>query len=222
MVESTEGGAPALEVEQSHGRGKDQGHVVVAVETVSAALAAGPDRSAGSEALEGISPGHQQRGLLSGWSHAGSQPSAPLQASFVQPPPEQSSRGPSSSNSFLPLVPGQQAPSKIVLLEICCGSARLCSAFVNAGMTALGVDHSGNRFAPVSPWIMIDVATKTGLEQVLAIIRANKSSLALVWIGIACGTASRAREIPRGDCGAIRTSASSPVRRYGSRICAPA
>ena len=80
-------------------------------------------------------------------------------------------------------------------IEVCCGSAGLSSAFIAAGVPALGIDWGGNQHKPKAPWIVLDLSTPNGLTSLLALLEAN-TAVQAVWLGLPCGTASRAREIP--------------------------
>jgi hypothetical protein len=88
-------------------------------------------------------------------------------------------------------APASSAP---VVVEVCAGSARLTAAFVEHGVPALAVDWRGNRHQPEAPWLAIDIASTEGIEQ-LANLLDDDEDLELVWFGLPCGTASRAREI---------------------------
>ena len=83
------------------------------------------------------------------------------------------------------------------VVEICCGSARLCAAFRGIRTSAFQIDWSMNRHVQKSPWLSINVATQEGLAQVLEILSGWCKSR-LVWFGVPCGTASRAREVVKG------------------------
>ena len=80
-------------------------------------------------------------------------------------------------------------------IEVCCGSAGLSSTFIAAGVPALGIDWGGNQHKPKAPWIVLDLSTPNGLTSLLALLEAN-TAVQAVWLGLPCGTASRAREIP--------------------------
>ena len=80
-------------------------------------------------------------------------------------------------------------------IEVCCGSAGLSSAFIAAGVSALGIDWGGNQHKPKAPWIVLDLSTPNGLTSLLALLEAN-TAVQAVWLGLPCGTASRARENP--------------------------
>ena len=80
-------------------------------------------------------------------------------------------------------------------IEVCCGSAGLSSAFIAAGVSGLGIDWGGNQRKPKAPWIVLDRFTPNGLGSLLAMLEAN-TAVQAVWLGLPCGTASPAREIP--------------------------
>ena len=79
------------------------------------------------------------------------------------------------------------------VLEVCCGTAGVSAACIRAGLVALGVDVPGNRHRAQAPWLAVDFATAEGLQLLLGI--QASSNLCLLWFGLPCGTASRAREI---------------------------
>ena len=83
------------------------------------------------------------------------------------------------------------------MIEICCGSAGLCAAFEANNMESLGIDWGLNRHTPKSKWITINLAEEKGLTQVMELISGCKNLL-LIWFGLPCGTASRARETVQG------------------------
>ena len=100
----------------------------------------------------------------------------------------------------LPVLSSQKAECKEPtpqVIEICCGSAGLCAAFWRIGIPALGIDWGMNRHVQKSPWLSINMAEASGLEQAIDILE-GCTALNLVWIGAPCGTASRAREVVRG------------------------
>ena len=51
------------------------------------------------------------------------------------------------------------------VVEICCGSAGLCTAFRAIGIPALGIDWGMNRHVQKSPWVFINMAEQSGMEQ---------------------------------------------------------
>ena len=80
------------------------------------------------------------------------------------------------------------------VIESCCGSAGLCAAFCRIGIPALGIDWGMNRHVQKSPWLSINMAEASGLVQAIEILE-GCTKLHLVWLGVPCGTASRAREL---------------------------
>ena len=83
------------------------------------------------------------------------------------------------------------------VLEICCGCARLASHCSKVGLKALGVDWKGCKDKPEGRVIWIDLSTDRGVEELKAVLAANKRTLKVVFMSPPCGTASRAREIRR-------------------------
>lgn len=83
------------------------------------------------------------------------------------------------------------------VVEICCGSAGLCAAFRAIGIPALGIDWGMNRHVQKAPWVSINMAEQSGMEQALEVLK-GCDKLRLVWFGLPCGTASRAREAVAG------------------------
>ena len=81
-----------------------------------------------------------------------------------------------------------------VVIEVFCGSAKLTAAFRRRGISALGIDWKMNRHKSCGPWVQLDLTTDEGRRDLRALLQSN-SALRLVWIGLPCGTASRAREI---------------------------
>ena len=95
------------------------------------------------------------------------------------------------------------------MIEVCCGSATLTAAFLKRGLPALGVDWSGNRHVQKAPVLNINMATKDGLEQIRCLLDGSPE-LQLVWLGVPCGTASRARDIPGPNLPPPLRSAAEP------------
>ena len=79
-------------------------------------------------------------------------------------------------------------------IEVCAGRAMLSAKVAERGFEALGVDHKFNKHVPVHDTIEIDLATDVGRDLLLTLCQ--ESGVAMVWFGVPCGTASRAREIP--------------------------
>ena len=77
---------------------------------------------------------------------------------------------------------------------LCAGPARLTAAFIEQGLPALAIDCRASRHQPEAPWLVVDIGTSEGAEQ-LAQLLDQDDALELVWFGLPCGTASRAREI---------------------------
>ena len=84
------------------------------------------------------------------------------------------------------------------MIEVCCGCARLTKAFVDLGIPAVGIDQATNRHLPEGPHLTVDIGSQEGVGEVSQLIKSAAQRLQLVWLGIPCGTASRAREIPLG------------------------
>ena len=62
-------------------------------------------------------------------------------------------------------------------------------------MPAIGIDLCRNRHQTKGPWVVLDLAQPGAAELVIQIID-DSPDLQVVWLGIPCGTASRALEIP--------------------------
>ena len=88
-----------------------------------------------------------------------------------------------------------ECSNKPVFLEVCCGSAGLAGAMGRYEFDALGVDHHGNRHVPKAKVLEIDLTTQFGVDQLTCLCVSG--TVAAVWFGIPCGTASRARLIRR-------------------------
>ena len=73
----------------------------------------------------------------------------------------------------------------------------MCEAFGRLSIPALGIDWGMSRHAPRAPWLSINLAEDKGLNQVMEILN-GCVKLYLVWFGMPCNTATRAREIVRG------------------------
>ena len=80
------------------------------------------------------------------------------------------------------------------VVEICCGSAVLSRAFIDKGITALGVDCLRNRHSAQAPWVTVDMTDAGAVESIMGILESCQR-LQLVWLGLPYGTTSRAREI---------------------------
>ena len=65
-------------------------------------------------------------------------------------------------------------------------------------MRAFGVDHKGNRHKPEGRILVMDLTAPTDQQAVLAML-APDSDVVFLWLGLPCGTMSRARGIPLQD-----------------------
>ena len=83
----------------------------------------------------------------------------------------------------------------VMMLELCCGCARLTAAFIAKGIRGTGVDHKANRHRPEAPWLTLDLTKAEDQAKILALL-AEGTNVVFVWLGIPCGTLSRAREKP--------------------------
>lgn len=81
------------------------------------------------------------------------------------------------------------------MIEVCGGSMRLTAAFRKLGRAAIGIDWAGNRHKPQAPWLKLDLTTDGGRDALRQLVLAQPRP-EVVWFGLPCGTASRAREIP--------------------------
>ena len=78
-------------------------------------------------------------------------------------------------------------------IELCCGSAGLTAAIVDAGWEGIGIDYN-NAHKARAPWLSIDLTSGAGLRQLFQLL--DDTCVAYVHMGLPCGTYSRAREIP--------------------------
>ena len=99
------------------------------------------------------------------------------------------------------------------VVEICCGSAVLSRAFIDKGIPALGVDCLRNRHTAQAPWVTVDMTDAGAVESIMGILKSCQR-LQLVWLGLPCGTASRARERTNGNL-AFHSQSEAPRSRGG-------
>ena len=86
---------------------------------------------------------------------------------------------------------------KFVVIEVCCGCARVTKSCQSLGMKSVGVDWSGCKDKPEGRVFWHNLATDQGFENFMELLEANKGSIKVVYMSPPCGTASRAREIRR-------------------------
>ena len=122
-----------------------------------------------------------------------------------------------SSYSRSGMVPEAQGmlnelDEKLVMLEVCCGCARLTYHCSKKGMKALGIDWSGCKDKPKGRVIWINLATSRGLAELKEQLEANKKTLKVVFMSPPYGTASGAREIRRNPDELGRVIDPKPLR----------
>lgn len=100
---------------------------------------------------------------------------------------------PESHHQTAPETDGEE----LVMIEICCGCARLTKACQSNGMRALGIDWMDCKDKPEGRVVWMNLATKSGFEELQKTLDKNKGTIKIVFMSPPCGTASRAREIRR-------------------------
>ena len=87
-----------------------------------------------------------------------------------------------------------------VAFEFCAGSAGLSAALAKADFKVFPVDWEGNEHTPQVTIVTIDLCSNQGLARASSLIlrfMANPTYIiSLIWIGVPCGTFSKARGIP--------------------------
>ena len=105
-----------------------------------------------------------------------------------------------------PEASGLSAPKSIAVsvhdemigsLELFCGSAVLTAELKRLGFHAVGVDAPWNKDVPQGPYIKLDLSQEGAVRVILKLISENR--VKVVHLAPPCGTASRAREIRRGN-----------------------
>ena len=79
-------------------------------------------------------------------------------------------------------------------VELCCGTAGLSRALIEAGIPAVGIDHVHNKSKPKAPVVIADLSTIEGQSLALQLFEKHKPYV--IHSGPPCGTSSRARERP--------------------------
>ncbi len=82
-----------------------------------------------------------------------------------------------------------------VVIEVCCGSAKLTCELIAVGFDGIGIDYSGNKDKPRVKVLTIDLTTSWGRRELRRLI--YETQPVFVWFAPPCGSASRAREIRR-------------------------
>ena len=77
----------------------------------------------------------------------------------------------------------------------------------------MAVDRADNRHRPQVPWLRLDQ------EKIFTLLNANKKSMALVWLGLPCGTFSRARRTT--DSTTLESSGRSRAQALANRQVPP-
>ena len=80
------------------------------------------------------------------------------------------------------------------MFELCAGSAGLSAACAARGFDSIAIDCKRNRFKVKHAISNIDLACDESVD--LLIQQLDPNFVTLVWAGVPCGTASKAREIP--------------------------
>ena len=101
--------------------------------------------------------------------------------------------------------------SKIYVLEIFAGSARLSKAALEQGFASIATDHKSERASGISiqHYALTD---PSHLESLVVFIKENKDDIAMVWMAPPCGTASKARERPLKHLEKLGMSIPKPLR----------
>ena len=96
-----------------------------------------------------------------------------------------SSAAPSASGST-------KNPAELLVIELCAGRAVLSGAAEELGFRSLGVDNNPCR-APGKKLLRLDLADPCSIDQLIELVSAEQSSIALVFISLPSGTASVSR-----------------------------
>ena len=83
---------------------------------------------------------------------------------------------------------------KPLFVELCCGSARMSESAKFSGFDVLPVDWLGNDHNSRIPFVTMELSDDSQCAILRELIMAG--SVKVIWAGVPCGTASRAREIP--------------------------
>ena len=101
--------------------------------------------------------------------------------------------------------------SKIYVLEIFAGSARLSKAALEQGFASSAIDHKCHRASGIAIQ-HYDLTDPSHLESLVVFIQENKDDIAMVWMAPPCGTASKARERPPKHLERMGMSIPKPLR----------
>ena len=83
----------------------------------------------------------------------------------------------------------------LLVVEICAGSARLTKTVRSKGMRGLAIDKTKNRSCGTEIMVL-DLTLEQDLRILLQLLKSESKRIALVFISLPCGTASKARERP--------------------------
>ena len=99
----------------------------------------------------------------------------------------------SVDSSNVPTASGvSRSPAELLVIELCAGRAVLSGAAEELGFGALSVDNNPCR-APGRKLLRLDLADPCSIDQLLELVSAEQSSIALVFISLPSGTASASR-----------------------------
>ena len=108
---------------------------------------------------------------------------------------ESQTTGGKRASPVSPLLPAQpRALNDFLVVELCCGGASLSWACHKQGFQTLPVDH--RQVSSRMRSIQLDLACPSVVDSLCKLLRHEAPRIALIWAGVPCGTASRAREKP--------------------------
>ena len=97
-----------------------------------------------------------------------------------------------ASSAALAASGSSRNPAELLVIELCAGRAVLSSAAEELGFRSLSVDNNPCR-APGKRLLRLDLADPCSIDQLLELVSAEQSSIAMVFISLPSGTASVSR-----------------------------
>ena len=85
--------------------------------------------------------------------------------------------------------------SDLLVIELCCGSANLSWACHKAGFEVMPIDHKSPKHSKLRV-LALDLTLPDVVSTLKTLISQESHRIVLLWVGLPCGTASRAREKP--------------------------
>ena len=97
------------------------------------------------------------------------------------------------SLSYIHTLSDRTVNATTVMLEVCCGSAKLSLAAKLQGMYPIPIDWTQNKQKLRVPCVKLDMSCRSQVDILRKLL--DQGQVAVIWAAVPCGTCSRAREI---------------------------